>query len=191
MNKCDPSSFAAPTQSLQDITNDNAALTVKATTQYLRQQVRNINVQLLEAYRNGHTKNIDQWSKKLKQTNQDLLVIRQQINDAELGAVFSLLHCTGDGTSQRQWKQVHTTGAKWLEKTREHRRHTRIIDRERALKPGTIKARRTLSPLLQKKVTKIKLQSEQEMEEFSYRCHRLNRPNGSSRRITYHITSYM
>ena len=164
--------------------------TLKSTAIHLRQQLRKINTKLHQAFKNGHTRDIDIWSKKLHETNKDLLVIEEKGNEASLGAVICLLHLShvgADGTSKRLWKPVHTVGGKWLEKTRQHRSYIRHKRNMIALHPGTVKSRRTLSPLLKKKVKRLPLDSEIQMAKFSYCHHRVLRPNGSSRGIACHV----
>jgi hypothetical protein len=184
MSKFHPYSFSSIKEDINDLLS---SVSTKSVTKHLRQQLRKINAKLHSAFRHGHTRDIDIWSKKLNQTNKDLLMVSQKMPEAELGAAVSLLHQTGNGTSKRHWKQVHTIGAKWLEKTREHRSYRQKVDRTLALLPGTVKARRSLSPLLREKVSRMKLQSEIDMEKFSYCHHRINRPNGSLRGIAFHV----
>jgi hypothetical protein len=164
--------------------------TLKSTAIHLRQQLRKINTKLHQAFKNGHTRDIDIWSKKLHETNKGLLVVLEKTSEAGLGAVVCLLHLShvgADGTSKRLWKPVHTVGGKWLEKTRQHRSYIRHKRNMIALHPGTVKSRRTLSPLLKKKVKRLPLDSEIQMAKFSYCHHRVLRPNGSSRGIACHV----
>ena len=164
--------------------------TLKSTATHLRQQLRKINTKLHQAFKNGHTRDIDIWSKKLHETNKGLLVVLEKTSEAGLGAVVCLLHLShvgADGTSKRLWKPVHTVGGKWLEKTRQHRSYIRHKRNMIALHPGTVKSRRTLSPLLKKKVKRLPLDSEIQMAKFSYCHHRVLRPNGSSRGIACHV----
>ena len=164
-------------------------ITLKSTVAHLQQQLRKINTNLHKALRNGHTRNIDIWSKKLTQTNTDLVIVSQK-SGANLGAVVCLLHLShvgADGTSQRLWKPPHTVGGKWLAKTRQHRSYIRHKRNMIALHPGTVKSRRTLSPLLKKKVKRMPLDFELQMAKFSYSHHRILRPNGSSRGIACHV----
>jgi hypothetical protein len=115
-----------------------------------------------------------------------LVILEEKGNEASLGAVVCLLHLShvgADGTSKRLWKPVHTVGGKWLEKTRQHRSYIRHKRNMIALHPGTVKSRRTLSPLLKKKVKRLPLDFEIQMAKFSYCHHRVLRPNGSSRGI--------
>ena len=164
--------------------------TLKSTAIHLRQQLRKINTKLHQAFKNGHTRDIDIWSKKLHETNKVLLIVLEKENEASLGAVVCLLHLShvgADGTSKRLWKPVHTVGGKWLEKTRQHRSYIRHKRNMIALHPGTVKSRRTLSPLLKKKVKRLPLDFEIQMAKFSYCHHRVLRPNGSSRGIACHV----
>ena len=153
----------------------------------MRKRVRNINDKLYRACRDGNTKQVDRFTRQLTALNRDLLIIRRSNDVAELGACCALIK-VGDakGTSQRDWIQVHESGAKWLKNTRVGRIRRKIADRRKFLEPGEVRARRTLSPLLKQKVGRMRLQSEIDMEEFSLTHHRLNLP-GMARQLTWQM----
>ena len=179
MNKRDFGSYAAPHNDFQSST--------KSIVLWLRRRVRNINDKLYRACRDGNTKQIDRFTRQLTALNRDLLIIRRSNDVAELGACCALIK-VGDakGTSQRDWIQVHESGAKWLKNTRVGRIRRKIADRRKFLEPGEVRARRTLSPLLKQKVGRMRLQSEIDMEEFSLTHHRLNLP-GMARQLTWQM----
>ena len=180
MHQVDFGSFAAP--------HSDFKATEKHAKQWLQQQLRNTNAKLHRSFRYGEMKKVDRLTRKLTELNRDLLILRGQTEVAELGAVCALMkNQSVTGTSKRQWTQVHKAGARWLEKTRELRSYRKKKDRENALLKGDFVARRTLSPLLQTKVCRMRLQSEEEMKQFSLTHHRLNRPGGRCRKINFHL----
>jgi hypothetical protein len=129
---------------------------------------------------------VDRLTKMVKNDSNDLLVLSKSKESAELGAVCALMKAIGTGTSKREWTPVHEIGARWLEKTRGYRLSRKKMDREAALLPGDVRARRTLSPILKRKVPRMNLEREELAESFSLTHHRLNFPR-SSRRLTWHV----
>ena len=182
MHRFDAASFAS---ALPDSTSTSR--TLSTCIKWLRNRLRESNKKLHLAFRNGHQSDADRITKMVKRDSNDLLVLSQNKEAAELGAVCALMKAVGTGTSKREWIPVHKVGARWLEKTRGHRLYRKKKVRERALLPGEVRARRTLSPLLKKKVVRQRLESEVLTEQFSLTHHQLNLP-GSSRRLTWHVT---
>jgi hypothetical protein len=182
MHRFDAASFAS---ALPDSTSTSR--TLSTCIKWLRNRLRESNKKLHLAFRNGHQSDADRITKMVKRDSNDLLVLSQNKEAAELGAVCALMKAVGTGTSKREWIPVHKVGARWLEKTRGHRLYRKKKVRERALLPGEVRARRTLSPLLKKKVVRQRLESEVLIEQFSLTHHQLNLP-GSSRRLTWHVT---
>ena len=182
MHRFDAASFASALPN-----STSTSRTLSTCIKWLRNRLRESNKKLHLAFRNGHQSDADRITKMVKRDSNDLLVLSQNKEAAELGAVCALMKAVGTGTSKREWIPVHRVGARWLEKTRGHRLYRKKKVRERALLPGEVRARRTLSPLLKKKVVRQRLESEVLTEQFSLTHHQLNLP-GSSRRLTWHVT---